>query len=300
MMLHVRDCPGTTASFDVCPFPWCRKVKHLLYHLVSCSDPTTCSICSNVNLNRNMRNLQGLNYHRGVAYQEILVARSRATVEASNLKLPGPHEDGTQVSAEGGSPSETDTLEVMLLSELKNDNESSDANDLALNKSTSNEKNVPTFTSSSDTAIDYSIVPPIDESTIVTNIKIENEDSATRNIKPNFVSVKIEDDVIESIKTDAGTFIDCEQNLTEVVMITDTSIVTEEAMILPTIGSDQTIDHTNGAATTTVHNNVNNTNQIKVESATDLATKGEYNSITPDYSTNSNASCNTANVENKM
>lgn len=47
MMLHVRDCPGiTTTTGDVCPFPWCRKVKHLLYHLVTCQLKETCPICT--------------------------------------------------------------------------------------------------------------------------------------------------------------------------------------------------------------------------------------------------------------
>lgn len=64
MMLHVRDCPGTTSTFDVCPFPWCRKTKHLLYHLVSCESPGSCAICSPVNLNVNMKSLRGLNDFR--------------------------------------------------------------------------------------------------------------------------------------------------------------------------------------------------------------------------------------------
>ena len=57
MMLHVRDCPGTTLIGDVCPFPWCRKVKHMLYHLVSCQSPNTCLICSPTDLN----GMHGLN-----------------------------------------------------------------------------------------------------------------------------------------------------------------------------------------------------------------------------------------------
>jgi TAZ zinc finger len=82
MMLHVRDCPGTTASFDVCPFPWCRKVKHLLYHLVSCSDSLVCPICSNVHLNRNMRQLKGLNYYRGEIFQASLISKNKLKAEA--------------------------------------------------------------------------------------------------------------------------------------------------------------------------------------------------------------------------
>jgi hypothetical protein len=64
MMMHVRDCPGTTATFDVCPYPWCRKTKHLLYHLVSCEDPESCDICSPVDISYNLRALKGLNEFR--------------------------------------------------------------------------------------------------------------------------------------------------------------------------------------------------------------------------------------------
>ncbi|GMH83012.1 hypothetical protein TL16_g09454 [Triparma laevis f. inornata] len=39
MLLHVRDCTGTTSFEDPCPYPWCRKVKHLLFHLLSCEKP---------------------------------------------------------------------------------------------------------------------------------------------------------------------------------------------------------------------------------------------------------------------
>jgi len=85
-MLHVRDCPGTTATFDVCPFPWCRKVKHLLFHLVSCTDAEHCKLCSGVMLPRNMRQLQCLNAHRGKKYHRALVAKSKAAAETTKAK----------------------------------------------------------------------------------------------------------------------------------------------------------------------------------------------------------------------
>jgi hypothetical protein len=84
MMLHVRDCPGTTSSFDVCPFPWCRKVKHLLYHLVSCRDAKHCEICSPTKLNQNMILLKGLNQHRFMQYRERLIGRGKALTKVSN------------------------------------------------------------------------------------------------------------------------------------------------------------------------------------------------------------------------
>lgn len=75
MMLHVRDCPGTTSNFDVCPFPWCRKVKHLLYHLVSCQEPATCKICAPADLGRNLLHLKELNNHRERSYRHKLLAK---------------------------------------------------------------------------------------------------------------------------------------------------------------------------------------------------------------------------------
>ena len=96
MMLHVRDCPGTTATFDVCPFPWCRKVKHLLFHLVSCTDAEHCKLCSGVMLPRNMRQLQCLNAHRGKKYHQALVAKSKAATETTKAKA--------RVSGNGSKP----------------------------------------------------------------------------------------------------------------------------------------------------------------------------------------------------
>lgn len=64
MMLHVRDCPGTTFFGDICPFPWCRKVKHFLYHLISCQSPRQCGVCTPLDANLNMRRLRSLNDFR--------------------------------------------------------------------------------------------------------------------------------------------------------------------------------------------------------------------------------------------
>jgi hypothetical protein len=86
MMLHVRDCPGTTATFDICPFPWCRKVKHLMYHLVSCIKPEECDICSTEHRNTHMIRLRGLNRRRGENYQAALIAKAKAAADAVNAK----------------------------------------------------------------------------------------------------------------------------------------------------------------------------------------------------------------------
>lgn len=75
MMLHVRDCPGTTANFDVCPFPWCRKVKHLLYHLVTCEDPQSCQICAPADIGKNFVHLKLHSEHRLKAFRQTLLAK---------------------------------------------------------------------------------------------------------------------------------------------------------------------------------------------------------------------------------
>lgn len=75
MMLHVRDCPGTTSNYDVCPFPWCRKIKHLLFHLVSCREPETCKICAPADHGRNLLYLQAMNDHRMQLYRQRLLAK---------------------------------------------------------------------------------------------------------------------------------------------------------------------------------------------------------------------------------
>lgn len=86
MMLHVRDCPGTTSTCDVCPFPWCRKVKHLLYHLVSCKEPDQCQICSPKELPKGLQGLVGLNAHRTKKHRERLIAMAKASLAAKNAK----------------------------------------------------------------------------------------------------------------------------------------------------------------------------------------------------------------------
>jgi TAZ zinc finger len=96
MMLHVRDCPGTTAAFDVCPFPWCRKVKHLLYHLVSCSEPTLCAICSPANLSPEMRNLARLNKHRLKRQRERLLASNKPGATACPQQTEDPDPDPSE------------------------------------------------------------------------------------------------------------------------------------------------------------------------------------------------------------
>ena len=61
-MLHVRDCPGTTPNGQLCPYPWCRKVKHLLNHLLSCAKPNECHICRPRLMPKNLIKLAKLNF----------------------------------------------------------------------------------------------------------------------------------------------------------------------------------------------------------------------------------------------
>ena len=81
-MLHVRDCTGLMSNGDICPFPWCRKVKHLLYHLVSCEKGKECSICCPKKLPPNLVALTGLNQHRREKFRE----RKKALAAAAAAK----------------------------------------------------------------------------------------------------------------------------------------------------------------------------------------------------------------------
>jgi hypothetical protein len=89
MMLHVRDCPGTTSSYDVCPFAWCRKVKHLLFHLVSCTKPQCCTICAPAEIDSNWNTLSKLNDHRLKNYREGLTAHWKTRATAIRSKSQG-------------------------------------------------------------------------------------------------------------------------------------------------------------------------------------------------------------------
>ena len=84
MMLHVRDCSGLLSNGEVCPFPWCRKTKHLLFHLVTCErkeDGSVCSICCPQNLSSNLMDLVGLNAHRRKIFID-KVAKAKAVLAA--------------------------------------------------------------------------------------------------------------------------------------------------------------------------------------------------------------------------
>lgn len=248
-MLHVRDCPGTTTSFDVCPFPWCRKVKHLLFHLISCLDPNTCAICSNVNLNRNMRRLQGLNSYRGEMYQQSLLTniRARTDVEKETLEAAGQAEtkvDNTVLT------SDSDSFEVMLLDELMKDNIASNIDDTKMNSTTENLVSDIQFVNDAEVptpikGIDFSIHPPVDVPVPV-NSTTESKLHLPETSYLPFVAIKLEMDVVGSPSIDACN---STEHLSRSIMdeVIDSKIPADEAMILPTTGSDQTFVHRNNA-----------------------------------------------------
>jgi len=45
LMMHVRDCSGKNDQGEPCIFPWCRKVKHLVSHTLTCKD-VLCNVCT--------------------------------------------------------------------------------------------------------------------------------------------------------------------------------------------------------------------------------------------------------------
>lgn len=271
-MLHVRDCPGTTASYDVCPFPWCRKVKHLLYHLISCSDHNSCAVCSNVNLNRNMRRLQGLNNHRGEIYQQVLLTKTRAKAEAEKLAAKATKQVTSKLDA--------DSLELMVLDELKNDtdaskseipvpkhNSASETCDVA----TVNEDEIETppsvLVSNSD--VDYSIMPP-------KKIKTENDVTQPDAKDPTEV-----EDTAGTVSMETASKSMEQIKRPPVDILSDTNIVTDETMVLPATGSDQTLVHRNNASLETTDESESERVNVELSSSSqDDAVL--YQSITPD------------------
>lgn len=111
LMLHVRDCSGLLQNGDICPFPWCRKVKHLLYHLVSCEkdiDGNQCSICSppDSKLSPNLVSLVGLNTHRRIKFRErvkaVLAKRQQLAAAAAVARASSLGKDKVAIM-EGGN-----------------------------------------------------------------------------------------------------------------------------------------------------------------------------------------------------
>ena len=122
MMLHVRDCPGTTSNFDVCPFPWCRKVKHLLYHLVSCQNPRQCAICSPTDISKSLQSLSGLNTFRGKKYATRLrmqAAKRRAAL--GNGQVAGRPNVAAPVSKPEATASKTKPITSTFQSRVTNE-----------------------------------------------------------------------------------------------------------------------------------------------------------------------------------
>ena len=88
--------------FDVCLFPWCRKVKHLLHHLVTCQEQEYCSICSPTDLTPNFSALRGLNEHRFNKLRERLSAKAQITADVrAKASYTKPTESADKASKNG-------------------------------------------------------------------------------------------------------------------------------------------------------------------------------------------------------
>ncbi|KAL3791065.1 hypothetical protein ACHAWO_013018 [Cyclotella atomus] len=107
MMLHVRDCSGLLSNGDVCPFPWCRKTKHLLYHLVSCKQKENggkCSICSPEGLSSNLTELVALNAHRRKIFVErVTKTKAMQAIQPPNHRPPTLTKTSATPSAAGAT-----------------------------------------------------------------------------------------------------------------------------------------------------------------------------------------------------
>lgn len=125
LMLHVRDCSGLLPNGDICPFPWCRKAKHLLYHLVSCekaSDGNQCSICSPMEskLSTNLVALVGLNTHRRIKFRErvkaVLAKRQQLAAAAAIARASSSGKDGNHMM---NPPQQANTTRVPIARDTK-------------------------------------------------------------------------------------------------------------------------------------------------------------------------------------
>eukprot|EP00903_Cladosiphon_okamuranus_P014105 g13111.t1 len=87
LMLHMRDCNGYGPNGDPCEHRWCRPCKSLLSHLVRCPMPSTCRICTPLDLPGPLRQLRELNVaqarHAAAAAAAAAARAPRAGVSAS-------------------------------------------------------------------------------------------------------------------------------------------------------------------------------------------------------------------------
>jgi hypothetical protein len=189
-----------------------------------------------------MRNLHGLNQYRSEKFNEILLRTSQARAEAEKLKLDAATVQ-TAIDQESNLSSD-DALEATLLSELRRENAISDRSNPEATLSTE----VPLYATSSQSLVDYSIAPPANEAKLP-NVKIENDepvsDSNLVNVKPDDLpshsasALPDTNNVNEPIQNDAA--------ISELAVDANAgaALVTDEEMILPAVGSDQTLVHKN-------------------------------------------------------
>jgi hypothetical protein len=192
-----------------------------------------------------MRRLQGLNYHRGEKYKQLLLTKARA--DAEKLKLAAAEEAAPKVDTRALT-SDPDSLEVMLLDELKNDADDVKTNSMTENvaggiHSSDTESEALPFPSGKD--IDYSINPPVP--------KMECTDPLPGTSNSTFVAIKIEMDTADSAGIDAEHTTGSTSNGDVLV---NANIRSDEAMVLPATGSDNTLVTRNNTITA-IDENVN-------------------------------------------
>ena len=138
MMLHVRDCTGLLHNGDACPFPWCGAVKHLLYHLVSCTDGDRCTVCNppgdGAALGGGLRALAGLNAHRRARWTERArdeSARAAAAAGPPSGAAPAGASDGAagERAATGARPDDGEPNHVSFAAEPEQSSSSSSRGD---------------------------------------------------------------------------------------------------------------------------------------------------------------------------
>jgi hypothetical protein len=162
LMLHVRDCSGLLDNGDICPFPWCRKVKHLLYHLVSCVNVDKCTICSPVNdtLSPNLNKLMGLNLYRREKFQ----SRIKAVMEKRRqLVLAASVAAASSTTAVNPTIAKLPTVDV---STLSTNNQHSTTNASTLSPSSRLQyQNMPSpaLLSRYDSSISMTALPTLEE-----------------------------------------------------------------------------------------------------------------------------------------
>jgi hypothetical protein len=230
----------------------------------------------------NMRRLHGLNIYRGEIYQQLLLTKARAKADAEKVKSEATEQATSKVDGTTATP-DADSMDVMQLDDIKSGNvapKQEDSNVKAKleasdhvteNFTSPEETEIIPYNSASKNDIDYSIHPP-GEASIAADNKNENDVCQLETTNPT------EMDVTDVSCIDARK---AAKHITGATMniVADTNIVTDEAMVLPAIGSDHTLVHRNNE-TAAAH--VGGIENVNVESLSNRQTTIHHQNITPD------------------